>query len=334
MERLTTYAGWFLGMVTLAVSILLYAELQSVRQQLAAASERTGTRAQMPDSETAARLKRAQERIAKLEDELASAKSALAEAAEESAPTMDPGSLLENMLAGAGQSAEDAPPAREPSGEGGMLGGVPEERMIDPGTGMQVSMVYGEFLRELGLAPEQDAAVRAALGEYLQKQTQAAAYMRETPQNRDTILADLEDARSMMRSELAGILSPEELAYFDEYEAVLPARQLAESMETQLNALAAGLTHDNRQLLIDLMVEEMFATPHATNQNTLLLLPEAAFQMQHDAYLRMLERAGEYMEPEQYAIAEDFVHQQVETFASLLEGYQGGDSGLGGGGAP
>lgn len=330
MERLTTYAGWLLGMVALAASILLYAELQNVRQQLANESTRLERQKQARGAGMSSKLDKAKARIAELEEELGALRTAKDEApnkeAEQAAEVaVDPSVLLQGMLAGAEKGATPAneEDASEPGNTfGKMLEGEHGERMLDASSDMQINMSYRDFFAGLALDPEREEAVREVLRRFMRKTARTGMRAMGGGGDMDALSEEMAVAEEAMRAELAEILTPEELAYFDEYQATLPARQMAMGMEMQLNMMAPDLTAENRQLMVDLMVEEMLAQQPEQAGNAFSMMPQDAMEMQHQAYTRLLERAAQYMESDQYAIAEGFIQQQQETTSVFMEAVQ------------
>ncbi|MFP4501239.1 MAG: hypothetical protein ACLFTT_09605 [Candidatus Hydrogenedentota bacterium] len=320
MERLTTYAGWLLGMVALAASILLYAELQNVRQELANESSQLERQKQARGAGMASKLDKAKARIAELEEEL----GALREARERSGDSVDPGILLKGVLAGAEDEAleQSNGGGNQASATGGLFQGIPQDRAIEAGSKMQVNMFYRDLFHALGLEPARKAEVRTILADYMSAQARAGEAVYGGTGDMDSYSARMQGAEEAMRDQLAQVLTAEELAYFEQYEAEMPARQMAMGMEMQIDMMAPDLTQENRQLVVDLMVEEMTAPEASQPDNGAVPMPEAALAQQSAAYERILAQAAQYMEPDQFAIVEEFVHQQEELAAPYIEAFQ------------
>lgn len=108
---------------------------------------------------------------------------------------------------------------------------------------MQLERRYGPFLANLGLTPDRELAIREALLRVL------------VDASDDSGLTDT-DYAAWMREELTEILSPKELSDFDEYQEGLPEQMLRQSFAGQVNAMAAGLSQETRDVLVNVLVEE------------------------------------------------------------------------------
>lgn len=108
---------------------------------------------------------------------------------------------------------------------------------------MRFERRYGAFLASIGLDPNREEEVRESLRRVL------------TDASSSPHLTD-DEYSARMREELVRVLSPEELAEFDEYQEQLPERLLRQSFGGQVNAMAAGLSEETRAILVDVLVEE------------------------------------------------------------------------------
>ena len=257
MRNAWAYAGWFLAAVAAAVAVAL---LVSARHQTA---ELADLRAQ------AASLAQQVERLNTALSEKATAPPEAKPAAppadgapgEPGQPPANATSLLGKMMAaivgtGTGDKAENKE-GNPFAGLAKMYSGEQGKELARQGAQMQVGMQYGELFTSLHVPPDVEERVRKVLTDNAVEQITAAMDALQDNPSPDTLKKLRDDATAKQRAELSAILSPEEMATFDEYETTLPKRMLTQSFDMQLNMFAPGLTAENRTRARDALVEEM-----------------------------------------------------------------------------
>ena len=320
--RAFTVLGWMVAVAAVGAAVYFYLDNQALRETMAA------TAPALPAPEPAAtpdELASLQETVDSLEAKLAAYEKEAQEEPEPVAetesptPAIDPAALLQGMLA---RTEGDSKPATE-----GMFGAVSKmfegeqgERMLASVAKQQVGMMYGDFLGGLDMSDEQKQAVRDILSKHM---TAAASLgMKAMSENDLDALKDQgETAENAMRDELASVLSPAELDAFDAYQETLGARSMAQAVEMQMQFMAPDVTAENRTLLSDIVYEEALASPALADTTPGATAPGDMMQQQAAVYDRVLERASQTMEPEQYAAAEAFIHQQQEMMQSFASAF-------------
>ena len=128
-----------------------------------------------------------------------------------------------------------------------------EEQMAQ----MQARVRYGSFIESLETSTERRAEIDSAI---------TAVFIERTTASRDrsagrASAVDLEEIASAayLREQLAAIMSAEELAEFDRYEATYQQRQLRNNFTLQLARVAGGLTEANREVVLEVLMQHMGA---------------------------------------------------------------------------
>jgi hypothetical protein len=133
-----------------------------------------------------------------------------------------------------------------------------------------------------------------------------------------------DDADAKFRVELGTVLSPDQMAAWDDYEATLPKRMLTQSFEMQLNMFAPGLTPENRTRARDVLVEELL--PAEPGQPDMGIPTSTDFQArmnaQQEGFSRARERLAQEFDETQLAHVDRFIaqiQQMAEMSAHMME---------------
>lgn len=324
MDRLFTYVGWLVAIGACIAAVLLYANLQDRESELELLrrdlTEFQRARAQDRDRRSDRlnrELEQAQARIAELEGRAAQqvprqpraggAPSTPRRVVRETEPDVDAAALLEGMLAGVEANERPAVPPAQPDDAA---------RALNANANARVNLLYREFLDSLAMDPAGKDAVRAVLRAYLQAAARAGMNSLDGGyEDRAVLHEEFAQLDAQLHEQLAALLPPEEMAYFDEYQQALVERQLATGIETQLRLMAPELIPENQQIVVDIMLDEVLARHAGAG---LVSPPEGALRVQEEAYQQLLARARQYMEPEQFAVLERFVAAQQEMAAGFL----------------
>jgi hypothetical protein len=132
------------------------------------------------------------------------------------------------------------------------------------------------------------------------------------------------DKDALMKKELASVLSPDQLATFDEYEKHLPERMLENSYATQLSMMSPSLTPENRTRTVQVIIEEM-RPGLDPNQSTQQAMQMQSFQQ--EAFARARDRLAQELEADQLAQVDSFIAQQQmmqQMGKEFLQNFMGG----------
>jgi len=128
------------------------------------------------------------------------------------------------------------------------------EGMVAMGARFLVSSQYGDLLRQLNV----DDATRQEVGSIIEM-----AYTHMSKQGMDVLtgsqkepLSDAAYAR-WMSEELSSVLSPQDLALFEQYHSSLPGGMAGQQMEMSLANFAGDLTKEDRGVVRDARVNAM-----------------------------------------------------------------------------
>jgi len=210
---------------------------------------------------------------------------------------------LEAMTAALQETALQAANAQAPETDAAPRLEEDREGMSDQMAKMQIERQYGAFLAGLGLDPSQEDEVRAALFRVL---VDASI---DSHSSRDLVA-------SWMRDELAQLLSPEELAEFDEYQETLPEQMLRQSYGSQVDTMAAGLSDATRAMLVDVLVAETLLAEQ-------IPIPEDATSayplvQRMNVYANTLDRFDGVLNERESAALNRFLNQQYAQLESTV----------------
>ncbi len=189
-----------------------------------------------------------------------------------------------------------------------------------------VDLRYGDFIRSLGLDEARQAEVEDAFIQGMRAQIEQASSALFGGEAEDEDRANAET--DVLREHLARVLTPEELELFDASKIDVRARNIRRTFEVQLTIFAGGLTPENRERVLDVLVEE---TRKAIDEDAITSPDSLDFRglldTQGNVYPRALDRLRDDLDDEQYAIVERFVDNQLgllETTSNWLERFFGG----------
>lgn len=193
---------------------------------------------------------------------------------------------------------------------GSFMSGDIADSIVD----MTYDITYGDLNAMLGLTEERADAVRRILKEHQKnafKMTGDVLTGNAEPEDRGKYDADAD-----LLSALSEVLDPDELEAFEEFEAEIPARMLRNSYQTTLSILARGLSPENRELTLDVLVEEtLLANQGGLDPDPVAALQPEILRKQFDSQLAAfeatLDRLSGAMDDDQFAIVEHFVDQQI-----------------------
>ncbi len=214
--------------------------------------------------------------------------------------------------------AEPAPetPAQEPE-----KGAWPQ-----PNAEMTMNIQYRSLFQLLNLPPETENEVRRIL------QGHIAERMRVHPMPASgrpgvpgVIVTDssafaTEEERAKLASDLASVLTAEELAQFQEYQDNLPRHMIEQMLEGDLRMFAPELPDPAQQVVRQVFAEEILAAQQeAAAQQPGPPDPSRAqesAQREQEALQRGLARLAQTLDAEQYAVAERYAHHRAQLLGA------------------
>ena len=258
MGRAVMVLGWCLGVVATAFWLSAYnanrslkSEVQELSAQHAQSLVRMELQAEQIDalsdnaSDVTGQLKEAELKMATLENALEALPDEVRDPGDDLASTNDSG-LLEDAPDAQESSEEDEPKKVNPFAE--VLSGMSDEVLLASAR-MNVEMQYGDFLN--GLDVETAEQARLVITQFLLDQAAQGMSLMRGELSADKISAI--DYEQQMRDELSYLLSQEEWAAFDDYQATLPESMLERNYDMQLSMYASGLTPENRAMVLDVL---------------------------------------------------------------------------------
>lgn len=211
----------------------------------------------------------------------------------------------------AAPKAVEARPASEaparPSLAGQLTGSVGRE-MVKGSAKMAYKMQYEQFFKKLNLPPEKEEQVREIimrnLGDMMGDGLSLFGAVPAAEAER------LHAAEQKLNEELAGVLSPEQLAQWEQYAEHMPDQMLTQLMSMQLEKYTPGVSPESRALVQQIMMEEMTATPPAEN-------PDAAVaDLMRQGLERARDRAGQELPPAEFEEVNAYFGKQIQALDS------------------
>ncbi len=313
-------------------------EAAELRAQLASVEQQISGMVRAEDLESARRgLNELKERVAGLTSELEQVTTP-EETAVASTEVAEPANALLDMIASLadqgkenGTEGKSTPPFGKMFGE--MFSGEGGKQMAEFSARMAMDMQYGQFFEDLKLPPGIEQEVREIIIADMTEQMTAAfdALGGEdgpfNPERMQEIQNMEQDSTERLRTKLSRVLTPQELAVWEEYEETKEVRVMEQQYGMQLGMFAPGLTPENRDLATQVVVEEMLAVQTEMEQ-----FPsrdaqlESVFDVQLGAYEHARERLAEQLDDDQLAQFDRFVDQQqnmLEMASQMMRGFTG-----------
>lgn len=354
MMKHLTWIGWLAAVCAVAAAAYLHLEGQRLEGQL----QGVQAVAARQDRETAELIGRLEERedledeVARLEDELAEAKrtiEVLQPKDEAKAGAEAPANPLLDILSSIGQKTEgQTKPGNPFAALASMFGGkegededVPKgplaavaqmyegeqgKKLAEYSASMTVNMQYGDMFRDMNLPPETEEQVRDILKRHFARLMKEGMNMLKDGVDEEKAEALDTDCEAELRHELGAVLSPEQMAQREAYEEVMEERMLAFQYDVQLGMFAPGLTPENREVVKEVLVEEMLVAPEPSNLPNAMEV-QGVLEREADALQRARERLVDYLDEEQFAEFERFLNQQEQMMQliSQMMGTEGTD---------
>ena len=248
------------------------------------------------------------------------------EAAE--SPSSMPSLFGKMMAAVAGGGKEGKPKEGEQDSPFGafakMYSGEKGKEMARYSAEMAVNMQYQDLFTSLHLPADVEQRLREVLKESMAEQILSGIEAMGGKASPETMKGTKEGSEADLRAKAAAILSPEEMAAWDEYQAALPKHVLSQSLDMQLNMFAPGLTPETRTRARDVLVEELLTTQ--AGQQGMGVATGTDFQAQltaqQEAFTRARDRLAQELDETQIGQVDRLItqmQQMIEMSASMME---------------
>lgn len=223
------------------------------------------------------------------------------------------------------QSVAEAPdeeaPETDATKEDSPDGPSQRERIMKAQRSLMTDMVYKELFQELNLSPALTAqlkdAIAASMGEQQELVQKAMLSKNRTAK---AVRTDRDALRAALREKLTDTLTPQELAAYDDYELVADQILLEKTVDSQLGALAAGLTAENRLLTSQVMAEELVREFDLFDQTEETYSLDTFNEAQARGLQATMDRLSGTLTEDQLGQVQGFVDQALAMFDAMSDG--------------
>jgi hypothetical protein len=334
MNRTTGIAGWIVAAVFVAAAVALGVQSLNAKHEVTRLTDGLSAQKTAFDVERAEAgrvlegsnktVRDLTQRVTELEGKLAKNDTA----GETEASSEASGGLIDRFLSRLKPSGSE----KGPSSEGGdtnanpmaamakMFQGEAGQKMADYAAGMTMDMAYKDLFSQLNLPKDVEEQVREMLKSNMSEQITASMDMAQKGYNKDEADKLEKAGKARLKEQLAGVLSPQEVAQWEAYEDTIEDRMINQQVDMQLGMLASGLTPENRELVRGVLVEEMLAGKQGAGRIDDV---QQAIDGQLGAIERARERLAEGGQLDEAQLAEfgkyvDMMKQQMEMARAMF----------------
>jgi len=323
MEKRIAGIGWLVAVIAFVAALALGFQMMRAYERAARLdNEITALKARFDAAKT-----QADEAVQKSKEEIDGLHQQIAEIEDKTAKADAPGlagaqpASAGDLLAGMLSALKPAEDKKEPGSSGSdakanpmaamakMFQGEAGEKVAALGAGMAVDMAYQDLFKEWNLPKDTEAKVREMFRSYMAEQIKASIDMGQKGFSKEAAEKLESEGKARLREQLATVLTPEEMARWEEYESTLDERILEKQYDMQLGMLAPGLTPENRELVRDVLVEEFLAGQQNPRGVTDI---QQGIDMQVDALERTRTRLAESGQLDEAQLAE------VDKFVTVM----------------
>ncbi len=310
-------AGWLVAAVMLVAAIGAFfwglgqkRLADDLDARLAAANQASAAMKKTVD-EMGARVDEAAREVRDLEARVEKVQQADAAAAAVSPPAegAQGAEALKAMMQALQKPPEEGAAGAKGNPFAAMFSGEQGKNMARMSAQMSIPTMYGGLFKELNLPPETEAEVREMMIDSLSEQVTQGFDAMNAKGDPEEMRKNMEAQGKKLRDQLATVLTADELAVFDEYEANKERRMLESGIDVQLSMFAQGLTEENRTAFRDVIVEEMTAQGGWMNNPEVYANPGGAIDRQIAAFHAARDRMAPTLDAGQAAEVEAFVRQ-------------------------
>ena len=248
-----------------------------------------------------------------------------AAAAQEQKPAEGVAGMLEKLMGGKKEDKAEEESGNPMAAMANMFKGEHGKEMAKQSASMAVNMQYAELFSSLHLPADVEQQVRDIISESMAGQISSGMEAMQGGGPAEDFKKKHDEAQAKVRADLAKILSPEEMATYDEYETALPKHSLSQSYDMQLGMMAPGMSAESRTRARDVLVEEMLPSIEGQMKGEIPKGDEFATIMaaQKDALGRARERLAQEFDEAQMGQVDRFVQQMQQTMEMSSRMMQG-----------
>jgi hypothetical protein len=132
------------------------------------------------------------------------------------------------------------------------------------------------------------------------------------------------DVQQHREADIAAVIGEDKLPQWQEFERTMPERSRVNRVSEQLQQMGVPLTDDQRQQLVDLMIDQSRENPRPTFQNgqTPDEVMQASTNWEEESEKALLERAKGVLTKDQYERYRDYQAWQSEMRANSVRLFQ------------
>lgn len=326
MESKSNLLGWILAAIFAAVAAGMAVGFFDARQQIKQAGVTLATQSST-SSELLAQahneILSLKQRVAELEKTPAQAPPPEADTAATNAAEPPP-DIMDSLMAGIkpntatqGSDGDNNPLAAFSK----MFEGEAGAKMAEYSVGVAAEMAYKDLFSQLKLSKDVEDQVRSIFRDHLADQIKSSTNAMKEGGGKAQMDKDKADAKTRLKERLSTVLSPQELAQWEQYEDSLEEHLLARQYEMQLGMMAPGLTPENREAVVNVLVEEAIAAEGNISKTDNVF--QAGIDMQSTVMDNTLERisaSGQFDESQMAELKRfaDMWKQQMDMARELF----------------
>ncbi|MFC1736772.1 hypothetical protein ACFL1X_11695, partial [Candidatus Hydrogenedentota bacterium] len=218
-----------------------------------------------------------------------------------------------------------------------MFEGEQGRKMAETNARAALGMLYGDFFMETNLPEEDERQIRELIVAHLTKQMINSVNTIDKKATAGSMKEREQKENEALRDQVAEYLTYEELAVWDEYQATMEERGMRKGFDVQLNLISPGLTPENRELAVNVMVEEVMTLKAAAFEDPNAVVgANSAIEGQRKAFANTRERLAEELDEDQlghYDRFVEYIESAMRMQAGMMEGGEEGAEGVQGEGA-
>lgn len=320
------YAGYILAAAIAVFAVYARLQLNSKNAELEALrTENTKMREQLEHlARQSGRLSEMEAQVNKLLAQVSDAKAQLEEstAPEDSAIPDSPAQPQPDSGASTPEpEKKEAPLAAMMK----MFQGEQGSKMRDASAKMTVDMQYAPLLKQLALPPEIDQHVREILAAQALTEIERGMEIMESAGHRSgkDMHAERDAAVETLRSQLSQVLTADELAQWEAYEADKERHVMAQSFDMQLNMFGGNLDEEARLTLRDTLIDQILVGQEEQALSDEPMEISDHIELQQAAFNRTRELLAPVLTEEQFREADRFITQQEDMLRVSMEMMEG-----------
>ena len=212
-----------------------------------------------------------------------------------------------------------------------MFQGEEGKKMREASARMAVDMQYASLLKDLALPPEVDQQVRDILAaSAMDQMEQGMGMMEGNSKVSGKDMKTWQDAATAdLRTQLSQVMTADELAQWEVYEADKDRHVMEQSFDMQLNMFGNAMDEDTRLVVRDTLVDQMLASQEELAASDRPMEVGDHIGRQREVYTRTREALATALTEDQYRQADRFLAQQesmLEVSMQMMQGMMGDDS--------